>query len=77
MDKHDKDSIAKATKRAMDRMPLAKLRHIPKFSEISEEDYFLLIKNAEIFAILILESYIATYNSNGRKGFESDDSSNS
>ena len=72
MKKPDKDSIAKATERVMNRLPLDKIRELPKYKDISEEDYFLLIKNAEKFAILILESYIAVINSNGCTDFKHD-----
>jgi hypothetical protein len=65
MNKPSQDSIAEATKRVMDRLPLDKIRNIPKYKDITEEDYFLLIKNAEKFAILIFETYIAVTNSNG------------
>jgi hypothetical protein len=70
MKKPSQDSIAEATKRVMDRLPLDKIRSIPKYKDITEEDYFLLIKNAEKFAILIFETYIAGTNSNGGAGFK-------
>ena len=64
MDKPNNDSIGKATDRVKKVMTLEKLRRIPKYRNYSLEDYNRLIKNAEIFAVLILEAYIAVNNSN-------------
>lgn len=57
-----KDNIQKATERVMKRLPLKKLRMIPKYRNLSKKEYKLLIKNAEIFALLILQSYITINN---------------
>jgi hypothetical protein len=62
MNKPNKDSIQKATERVMKRLPLDKLRLIPKFKNISEKDYLRLIKNAEKFALLILELHTTNNN---------------
>jgi hypothetical protein len=62
--KPTKDSIQKATERVKKRMTLAQMRLIPKYKDLTQEGYDLLVKNAEIFAILILQAYIAVNNSN-------------
>lgn len=64
MKKPTKDSIQKATERVKKRMTLAQMRLIPKYKDLTQEGYDLLVKNAEIFAILILQTYIAVNNSN-------------
>ncbi|MCT4583226.1 MAG: hypothetical protein N4A35_17605 [Flavobacteriales bacterium] len=64
MKKPTKDSIQKATERVKKRMTLAQMRLIPKYKDLTQEGYDLLVKNAEIFAILILQAYIAVNNSN-------------
>lgn len=58
------DSIQRGTRRVKNRITLAQLRLIPKYKNLTQEGYDLLIKNAEIFAILILQAYIAVNNSN-------------
>ena len=57
-----KDSIQKATERVKKRLPLKKLRMIPKYQNLTKKEYKLLIKNAEIFALLILQAYITVNN---------------
>lgn len=37
-------------------MPLEKLRLVPKYRDLSAEDYEQLIKNAETIALLILRA---------------------
>lgn len=64
MKKPTKDSIQKATERVKKRMTLAQMRLIPKYKDLTQEGYDLLVKNAEIFAILIFQAYIAVNNSN-------------
>ncbi len=64
MKKPTKDSIAKATQRVKNSINLGALRKIPKFKNLNELEYNRLIKSAEIFAILILETYIAISNNN-------------
>ena len=64
MKKPPRDSIDKATERVKNRVTLAQLRLIPKYKNITQEGYELLVKNAEIFAILIFQAYIAVNNSN-------------
>ncbi len=50
-----KEDIQQATERVKIRLPIEKIRSIPKFRNISEEKYHKLIKSAETFALLILE----------------------
>ncbi len=50
-------SIEDATKRVKERMPLEKMRSIPKYKDITEEQYHKLIKDAETFALLILQVF--------------------
>ena len=64
MKKPTKDSIAKATQRVKNTINLGALRKVPKFKNLTELEYNRLIKSAEIFAILILESYIAVTSTN-------------
>ena len=64
MKKPTKDSIERGTRRVKNRITLAQLRLIPKYKNLTQDGYDLLIKNAEIFAILILQAYIALNNSN-------------
>jgi hypothetical protein len=39
-------------------LPLEKIRCIPKYRDLSPEDYEKLIKNSETIALLILKAYI-------------------
>ncbi len=50
-------SIEDATKRVKERMPLEKMRRIPKYKDITEEQYHKLIKDTETFALLILQVF--------------------
>lgn len=59
MKKPTKDSIEKATQRVKNKLTLAKLRTIPKFRNISKEEYNRLITNAEKLALVIFQLYIA------------------
>ena len=51
-------NIEEATKRVKKRLPLEKIRRIPKYRDLSVEDYEKLIKNSETIALLILKAYI-------------------
>lgn len=51
-------NIEEATKRVKQRLPLEKIRLIPKYRDLSPEDYEKLIKNSETIALLILKAYI-------------------
>ncbi len=56
MQKPSKENIKQATERVKKRLPLEKLRGIPKYKDISSEDYHQIIKNAETISLLILEA---------------------
>jgi hypothetical protein len=51
-------NIEEATKRVKKRLPLEKIRRIPKYRDLSVEDYEKLIKNSETIALLILKAFI-------------------
>ena len=52
----NKENIEQATQRVKKRLPIEKIRQIPKYRNISPEGYNQLIKNAETFSLLILET---------------------
>jgi hypothetical protein len=56
MQKTENRSIEDATQRVKERMPLEKIRRIPKYRDLTMEDYEQLIKNAETIALLILRA---------------------
>jgi hypothetical protein len=58
MQKIQNRNIEEATKRVKQRLPLDKIRCIPKYRDLSPEDYEKLIKNSETIALLILKAYI-------------------
>lgn len=58
----DRDTIQQATARVKKRLPLKKIRLLPKYQNLTKKEYRVLIKNAEIFALLILNSYIIVNN---------------
>ncbi len=49
-----KQSIEAATKRVKERMPIEKVRLIPKYKDITEDGYEELIQFAERMALIIL-----------------------
>lgn len=51
-------NIEEATERVKKRLPLGKIRCIPKYRDLSPEDYEKLIKNSETIALLILQAFI-------------------
>jgi len=51
-------NIEEATKRVKQRLPLEKIRCIPKYEDLSSDDYEKLIKNTETIALLILKVFI-------------------
>jgi hypothetical protein len=51
-------NIEEATKRVKQRLPLKKIRCIPKYMDLSPKDYEKLIKNSETIALLILKAYV-------------------
>jgi len=56
MEEQKNKNIEEATERVKSRMPLEKLRLVPKYRDLSAEDYERLIKNAETIALLILRA---------------------
>jgi len=57
MDEKQNRNIEVATEQVKNRLPLEKLRLIPKYGNLSAEDYEKLIKNAETIALLILRAF--------------------
>jgi hypothetical protein len=51
-------NIEEATERVKKRLPLEKIRSIPKYKNLSSDDYEKLMKNTETIALLILKAYI-------------------
>jgi hypothetical protein len=58
MEERQNRNIEEATKRVKKRLPLEKIRCIPKYRDLSSEDYEKLIKNTETVALLILKAFI-------------------
>ena len=56
MQKSENRNIEEATQRVKERMPLEKIRRIPRYRDLSPEGYEQLIKNAETIALLILRT---------------------
>ena len=54
--RNSEEAIKEATERVKSRLPLEKLRLVPKYRNLSAEDYEKLIKNAETIALLILRA---------------------
>ena len=55
--KNIEEVIKEATERVKSRLPLEKLLLVPKYRNLSAEDYQQLIKNAETIALLILKAF--------------------
>ena len=55
-------NIEEATERVKKRLPFEKVQGIPKYKDLSLEDYEKLIKNSETIALLILKAYILKNN---------------
>ena len=49
-------NIEEATEKVKNRLPLEKLHLVPKYKDLSAEDYEQLIKDAETIALLILKA---------------------
>ena len=56
MQNRENRDIEQASQKVKERIPLEKLRLVPKYKDLSAEDYEHLIKNAETFALLILKT---------------------
>ncbi|MFV0266242.1 MAG: hypothetical protein ACK5HT_03810 [Draconibacterium sp.] len=52
-------NIEEATQKVKERIPLEKIRRIPKYRDLSQEGYEQLIKDAETIALLILRAFIS------------------
>ncbi len=59
MQKRENKDIEEATRRVKERMPLEKIRRIPKYRDITPEGYELLMKDAETIALLILRTFFS------------------
>jgi len=55
-------NIEEATERVKKRLPLEKIRRIPKYRDLTVEDYDRLIRNTETVALLILKAFILENN---------------
>lgn len=56
MEEKQNRNIEEATDRVKNRLPLEKLRLVPRYKDLSAEDYEKLIKDAETIALLILKA---------------------
>lgn len=56
MQNSENRDIEQASQKVRERMPIEKLRLVPKYRDLSAEDYEQLIKNAETIALLILKA---------------------
>lgn len=56
MQNNENKDIEQASQKVRERIPLEKLRLVPKYRDLSAEDYEQLIKNAESIALLILKA---------------------
>nr|WP_321355655.1 hypothetical protein [uncultured Draconibacterium sp.] len=59
MQKPGNENIQQATERVKERLPLEKIRSMPKYKDLSAEEYEKLIKDAETFALLILKTFFS------------------
>jgi len=62
MQKKQIKNIEEATERVKKRLPLEKIRRIPKYRNLSTEDYEKLMKNTETVALLILKAFVLKNN---------------
>ena len=58
MEEKQNRNIEEATERVKNRLPLEKIRCIPKYKDLSPDDYEKLIKDTETIALLILKTFI-------------------
>jgi hypothetical protein len=56
MQNTENKDIEQASCKVRERIPLEKLRLVPKYRDLSAEDYEQLMKNAETIALLILKA---------------------
>lgn len=62
MQEKQNKNIEEATERIKKRLPLEKIRRIPKYRDLSPEDYEKLMKNTETIALLILKAFVLKNN---------------
>lgn len=62
MQEKQNKNIEEATERVKKRLPLERIRRVPKYKDLSAEDYEKLIKNTETVALLILKAFILKNN---------------
>lgn len=51
-------SIEEATERVKKRLPLEKIRSMPKYKDLTSDGYEKLIKDSETIALLILKAFL-------------------
>lgn len=51
-------SIEEATERVKKRLPLEKIRSMPKYKDLTSDGYEKLIKDSETIALLILKAFM-------------------
>ena len=51
-------SIEEATERVKKRLPLEKIRSMPKYKDLTSDGYEKLIKDSETVALLILKAFM-------------------
>lgn len=51
-------NIEEATNRVKKRLPLEKIQSIPKYKNLSQDDYEKLMKDSETIALLILKAFL-------------------
>jgi len=62
MEEKQNKNIEEVTEMVKDRFPLEKFRLVPKYKDLSAEDYEKLIRNTETVALLILKIFILKNN---------------
>ncbi|WP_297087376.1 hypothetical protein [uncultured Draconibacterium sp.] len=58
MQENENRSIEEATARVKKRLPLKKIRSMPKYKDLTPDGYEKLIKDSETVALLILKAFL-------------------
>ena len=58
MQENQNRNIEEATERVKKRLPLEQIQRIPKYKNLSSDDYEKLIKDSETIALLILKAFL-------------------
>jgi hypothetical protein len=58
MKENQNRNIEEATERVKKRLPLEQIQRIPKYKNLSSDDYEKLIKDSETIALLILKAFL-------------------